>query len=66
MLIDAALQAALEHHQAGRLAEAETIYREILARHPDDFDTIHGLGVLAAQAGKPEMAGTLPGQGRSP
>ena len=31
MTIDQALQIALGHHEAGRLAEAEGIYRQILA-----------------------------------
>src|ERR1700728_2033830 len=42
---------ALALHQAGRLAEAEKIYNQILATHPDQFDSLHLLGVIAHQRG---------------
>jgi protein O-GlcNAc transferase len=45
------LRVALEHHQAGRLAEAEAIYRQILEGSPDDADTLQLLGALALQSG---------------
>jgi predicted O-linked N-acetylglucosamine transferase (SPINDLY family) len=51
-----ALESAVAHHQAGRLAEAEQLYRQILARFPDHPDTLHLLGVLAGQAGNPGAA----------
>ncbi len=50
------LDVALAHHRAGRLREAESIYRQILAQRPNDADTLHLLGVLAAQAGRPDAA----------
>ena len=31
--IDQAMQIAIEHHQAGRLAEAEAHYRQVLGQH---------------------------------
>jgi protein O-GlcNAc transferase len=43
---------ALAHHQAGRLKEAEALYREILQARPDDADALHLLGVLAHQRGE--------------
>ncbi|TWB19007.1 tetratricopeptide repeat protein [Nitrospirillum amazonense] len=46
-----ALQAALDHHQAGRLAEARILYGRILAVAPDTPDALYLLGVLDAQAG---------------
>src|SRR5689334_18306990 len=49
--IEEAMQVALGHHQAGRWAEAEGIYRWILSRYPDHADALHLLGVLACQAG---------------
>jgi predicted O-linked N-acetylglucosamine transferase (SPINDLY family) len=54
--IDQSIQIALQHHQAGRLAEAQRIYRQILTRQPDHADTLHLLGVLAGQAGRLEEA----------
>ena len=45
------LRDALAHHQAGRLAEAETIYREILSAHPDLPDALHLLGMIEHQRG---------------
>ncbi len=47
-----ALTGALEHHQAGRLAEAESIYREVLASDPGNVDALHLLGMAVAQAGE--------------
>ena len=38
-------------HQAGRLAEAEESYRQILATQPDHFDSLHLLGVIFHQRG---------------
>lgn len=46
------LAAALQHHQAGRLAEAWQIYRQILAQEPDHPDALHLLGVVALQSGR--------------
>jgi len=47
-------QAALAHHQAGRFAEAEALYRQLLAAQPQHADTLHLLGVLAAGTGRSE------------
>src|SRR5437879_6074121 len=52
MTIAQALQAAVEHHQAGRLGQAEAIYRQILAQDPNQPDALHLLGVIAARAGQ--------------
>jgi predicted O-linked N-acetylglucosamine transferase (SPINDLY family) len=46
-----ALHLALTHHQAGRRAEAEAIYRQVLARDPEHADALHWLGVLVGEAG---------------
>jgi len=46
----------LTHHQAGRLPEAEALYRQILQGQPNHPDALHLLGVMAHQAGKHEMA----------
>ena len=49
-------QAALQHHQAGRFQEAETLYRQILQAQPTHADALHLLGVIAHQTGKHEIA----------
>jgi tetratricopeptide (TPR) repeat protein len=49
-----ALEAALQHHRAGQLREAESIYRRVLATFPDHPDTLHLLGVLLLQSGRPD------------
>lgn len=46
------LQSAMEHHHAGRLQEAESIY----ARMPDNPDALHLLGVIASQSGQHILA----------
>jgi predicted O-linked N-acetylglucosamine transferase (SPINDLY family) len=48
---DPMLQTAIGHHQAGRLAEAEGIYRQILDHAPDHAGALHGLGCLAIETG---------------
>jgi len=47
---------ALQHHQAGRLTEAEPLYRQILAQQPGHAGALHFLGVLAHQVGQNEVA----------
>jgi len=47
---------ALEHHQAGRLAEAERLYKLILAIDPGHALSLHFLGVIAHQAGRNDIA----------
>ncbi|WP_044564112.1 tetratricopeptide repeat protein [Azospirillum sp. B4] len=39
------------HHAAGRLAEAEAVYRQVLAAQPRHADSLHLLGVIAYQTG---------------
>jgi protein O-GlcNAc transferase len=46
------LDAALEHHRAGRLAEAEVAYRHLLADEPNDPSALHLLGMLLHQTGR--------------
>ncbi len=47
----AALNQAIAHHQAGRLDEAATLYRQIVQHTPGHFDATHLLGVIALQRG---------------
>lgn len=55
----ALLQAAIAHHGAGRAAQAEALYRQVLAAWPNHPDALHLLGVLALQAGNPAVAAEL-------
>jgi len=54
--LSAAFALALGHHRGGRYALAEQGYREILAVAPDHVDSLHLLGLLAAQTGQAEAA----------
>ncbi len=47
---------ALIHHQAGRLNQAEALYRHVLGAAPNHPDALHLLGVLAHQRGDHEGA----------
>jgi predicted O-linked N-acetylglucosamine transferase (SPINDLY family) len=44
--------AALDHHKAGRLAEAERLYRQVCAADPNHAGSFHRLGVVAHQLGR--------------
>jgi protein O-GlcNAc transferase len=54
-----ALESGLGHHRAGRLAEAEAVYRRILQENPRCAEALHLLGVLASQVGRGEAAAEL-------
>jgi len=56
MTIPEAFELALGHHRAGRLADAEALYRQILAAQPRHADSLHLLGVIAHQAGHDDLA----------
>ncbi|MGA3068212.1 MAG: tetratricopeptide repeat-containing glycosyltransferase family protein [Tepidisphaeraceae bacterium] len=43
---------AVRHHHAGRLPEAQKLYRQILSRQPQHSGALHYLGVIANQAGR--------------
>ena len=50
------LERALALHEAGRLDEAESLYRDVLAAEPAHPDALHYLGLAANDRGKPEAA----------
>lgn len=60
--IDQAIQLALAHHRAGRLSQAESLYRQILANDPDNADALHLLGAMAHGLGQLEIAIDLIGR----
>lgn len=54
-----ALRLAAQHQQAGRLAHAEGVLRQILQQRPNHTEALHQLAILAYQAGKMPLAVTL-------
>ena len=58
-------------HEAGRLAEAEAYYHQVLVAQPDDAETLNLLGLAAFQAGQMDVAinafrGAIKSDGRNP
>jgi tetratricopeptide (TPR) repeat protein len=51
-LVEDQFAQAIDHHQNGRLDQAEAAYGVILAEHPDHADSLHLLGVIACQQGR--------------
>jgi tetratricopeptide (TPR) repeat protein len=56
LTIEQAFQQAVEAHKAGRLQDAERLYRAILQAQPKHPDANHNFGVLAVSVNKPEIA----------
>ncbi len=56
MVDDSRMATALQHQQAGRLAEAERIYHAILAEQPQDGRAWHYLGMVAHLGGRHDEA----------
>ncbi len=54
--VQALFNQALAHHQAQRWADAEKLYRQILAIDPQHADSLHLTGLLAFQVGRYEIA----------
>jgi len=54
-----AFELAVARHRAGRLDEAEQLYRAVLKLKPDHFGALHYLGLACTQAGKFDEALTL-------
>ena len=51
MALDELMARAVGQHRAGRLEQAEALYRQVLAQTPDHPDALNLLGVLRAQRG---------------
>jgi len=47
---------ALAHHEAGRLQQAEDLYRQVLVAEPSNVNALHLLGVVASEQGKDTLA----------
>lgn len=56
LTVEQAFELARRHHQAGRLPQAERIYRQILAHRPDHAQALHQLALIAYQVGQNEAA----------
>ncbi|MCH2550136.1 MAG: tetratricopeptide repeat protein [Alphaproteobacteria bacterium] len=54
--IKEALDVAVEHHNAGRLSEADNIYRLVLNKLPNQHIALNLSGLILHQTGKSEMA----------
>lgn len=52
--LDKALSIAKEQHQAGNLTLADRTYKDIIKVHPDNFTSLHYLGIIAYQRGEPK------------
>ncbi len=50
------LKSGVVHHRAGRLAQAEKIYRQVLSNRPDQAEALHLLGILSVQTEKLDEA----------
>ncbi len=57
--VQQSLKLAVRHHAAGRLAKAESLYKQVLHADPDNPDALHLLGVVAHQEGDNERAVAL-------
>src|SRR3972149_3478018 len=55
MSVEHILQQALTEHRAGRLQEAERLYRVILQGEPNHAEANHKLGLLAVQSKQPAV-----------
>jgi tetratricopeptide (TPR) repeat protein len=60
--LPAIFRQAVADHRAGRLPEAEAGYRRILAVQPNHADSLHYLGLIAAQIGRHDLAAELIGR----
>ena len=54
--------AAVQAHQAGRIAEAELNYRKVLELNPGHAETLLNLGILSGQTGRSAEAASLLGR----
>src|SRR4051812_38122734 len=60
--VDTRLGLAIELHKAGRLADAENVYRDILQQAPRDANVLYLLGLIALATGRHQRAADLLGR----
>ncbi|HEY1932545.1 MAG TPA: tetratricopeptide repeat protein [Acetobacteraceae bacterium] len=58
-MTETAFNEALHHHEAGRIAAAQAMYRGILADDPDHAGSLHLLGLIATEQGDPASGAAL-------
>ena len=58
-MLDDLIRRALQHHRAGRISDAETLYEQALAINPRHPDALHLLGLTALQRGAAGKAAEL-------
>ena len=56
MTLQQQFEAGVAHHRAGRFAEAERIYRQVLAQQPDHAEALNQLGALARRSRRLDAA----------
>ena len=56
LTLQEAIDVAVQHHTAGELTQAESVYHQILEAHPDQPEALHLLGVIAHQKGENERS----------
>jgi len=54
--VAALMNIAIEHHQNMNLEEAESCYRKVLVKEPENADAYHYLGLIAFQTGHAQQA----------
>ena len=54
--------AAVQHHQAGRLTDADLLYRQVLEVDSRHADSLHLRGVIAGQMGRHDVAAAMMSQ----
>lgn len=60
--LEQAFTKAVALHQRGELAQAEDLYRQIMASVPQHLDCLNLLGLLALQTGRNQLAVDLIGK----
>jgi tetratricopeptide (TPR) repeat protein/SAM-dependent methyltransferase len=60
--IDRLFARAVQHHRAGQLRDAESLYRDILSADPRHINSLYNAGLIGVQVGRPEVAVDLIGK----